>query len=243
MTEHHFENEITRTAPIAIHDAEALRERAYVTAAGTVRVRADWSAIDSEEPAVRVPLVVSDERTSGHARDLPAFVELFFHDAFLMFNIAAPGSFGGVIATSGGEYRVRELTLEPHLFAYARVRNTLELRDVVAWYDSLELGTQQLAENDVAKVLTHLLQLARSAEDDTLIVVRLAHALEVLQLRSDRLFALRDAICNGTAPVVHPMHDEVLDERLEDGALDWTGAIDGAANLVVAALQERVRSR
>ena len=45
-----------------------------------------------------MPLHVVDERVNGDARDIPAFVELFFHDAFLVGNLARPGSFGGVIA-------------------------------------------------------------------------------------------------------------------------------------------------
>jgi len=215
--------------------AEALRERIYQTDAGAVRVRAEWPPHD-EEPSARLRIEVTDERERGEARDLPAFVELFFHEVFLLFNIAAPGSFSGVVAVSGGEYRVREIALHAPVFETAWVeaaRNggpaTLPLAAVVAWYDSLGIGTQQVARAGVARTLFHLLHLARGAEDEVMTIVRLAGAP-----------ALREAVMGATAPVVHPMHDEALDPKVE--AIDWTEAADHAASSVVADLQARVKA-
>jgi hypothetical protein len=268
MTEQHFDAEITRTPRLAGNlesvaaaadqvvwtDAgSVLRERVYRTESGTVAVRADWAAVKSEEPSLRVPLVVIDRREQPEPRDLPAFVELFFHDAFLLFNLAVPGSFSGVIAPSGGELRINELALDAHLFELAWAEparggdgekiEPLPLAEVVAWYDTLGIGVGQIASNATTKVLFHLLHLARVPEGDPISVVRLAQCLEALGLASERLFALRDAICRGGAPVVHPMFDDALDVRLEDESFDWTEAADEAASLIVSALQKQVRER
>lgn len=237
MNEYHFDAEIMLSGRAEEAERAGLNERVYATDAGAVRVRAEWTAPNGT-PVIRVPLHVVDERANGDARDIPAFVELFFHDAFLVLNLACPGSFGGVIATSGGEYRVRELTLDERVFAAASHMKTLPLRDVVQWYDSLQLGTRQIAASGDAKALFHLLHLARGAENDEMWVMRLAQAAEALGTSFEPLFALRDGIVRGTVPVLHPMADDALDSRVEDE--DWTAVVDAAAGIVIGALQARV---
>ena len=239
MNEYHFDAEITLSGRAVEEDRESLNERAYATDAGTVRVRAEWT-VPNGVPVIRVPLYVVDERANGDARDIPAFVELFFHDAFLLLNLARPGSFGGVIATSGGAYRVRELALDARVFESASNTKSLPLRDVVQWYDALQLGTRQLAPSGVAKALFHLLHLARGAENDEMSVVRLAQSAEALDTTIEPLFALRDAIVRGTAPVLHPMADDALDASVDDASLDWTAIVDDAAGLIIGELQSRV---
>lgn len=221
--------------------ADVLRERVYRTEGGVVRVRAEWSAVNHEQPALRVPLEVLDERKRRDERDLAAFVELFFHDVFLLMNIAAPGSFGGTIAPSGGRFRIREISLDPRVFDYARAagaKATVPLANVVAWYDGLGIGMAQIAESSAAKVMFHLLHIARG-ESESMTVVRLAECAALLNAPVPRIAALREAIVSGTAPLVHPMHDDGLDPRLDDEAYDRTEAIDGAAVAIVTALQQR----
>ncbi|HEX6094878.1 MAG TPA: hypothetical protein VF432_01035 [Thermoanaerobaculia bacterium] len=238
--EHHFDAEITLSGraegAVWSSAAEALGERVY----DGVRVRAAWS-VPGDAPVIRVPLHVIDERANGDARDLPAFVELFFHDAFLLFNIAAPGSFGGVVSVSGGDYRVNELAFDESVFAYASASlAALPLRDVVAWYDSLQNGTRQLATTGVTKALFHLLHLGRGSEDDDRMVLRLAQSAEALAVPAEDLtplFALRDAVARGTAPVIHPMFDDALDPSVDDPSCDWSAVIDDAAGRVIGALQ------
>jgi hypothetical protein len=79
--------------------AGIIRERVY----GGVRVSAAWPA-ELAQPEIRVALEVGGEL---EPRDAPAYVELFFHDVFLLLNLASPGSFGGTISITGGELRVR----------------------------------------------------------------------------------------------------------------------------------------
>ena len=243
MNEHHFDAEIMLSgrgeAGVWSSAASVLRERVY----GDVRVRAQWS-VPGGTPIVRVPLEVIDGRDRGDARDLPAYVELYFHDVYLLFNLAAPGSFGGIVSVNGGPHRVNDIELDARAFAYvASSLATLPLRDVAAWYDSLQIGTRQLATNGPAAALFQLLHLARGVEDDDVTVLRLARSADALSVPVTALVPLREAIVRGVVPVLHPMADESLDPAVDDAALDRTAAIDDAASRVIGALQSLVAVR
>lgn len=234
-------NEFRFEAEVVLGDAvpdDVVRERVY----GGVRVRAEWPA-KLAAPEVRVGLQV---RGDLDARDAPAYVELFFHDLFLLLNLASPGSFGGTISITGGSFRVRELSFDPRVFAYAAPAASLPLADVVRWYDGLNLGTQQIATNGVATALMQLLHLARGAECEEDSILRLAIAADAVVEKTSvprRLFELRDDIALGRAPVFHPMHDDALDPRVEDATREWIEVADATAGLVIGALQQRVLSR
>ena len=94
-------------AELALDDvvpAGFIGERVY----GDIRVTAAW------QTRVRATLEVFGDL---EPRDAPAYVELFFHDVFLLLNLASPGSFGGTISIIGGELRVRELSFNTGVFA------------------------------------------------------------------------------------------------------------------------------
>jgi hypothetical protein len=238
---------------------EVLRERVYVTPTGAVRVSVDWrSFLDRDEDddlvaddLIAIEVNVADERQKADPRDAVSFVELFFHDVFLLLNLAVPGSFGGaIVILAGGEHRASEVALSARLFEYAWAtasRNgkpsiePLPLADVVRWYDALQMGTQQLAATDVTKALFLLLHLARAEENESTSVLLLGQALEALSEAAPRFFEVRDAIAHGTAPVLHPMADDALDDRVDDASIELVNAADLAASVVVSAIQERVR--
>ncbi len=233
MNDYRFEAEIALADEFL---TEVVRERVY----DEVRVSAAWPA-QLDTPEVRVTLTVRGEL---EPRDAPAYVELFFHDLYLLLNLASPGSFGGTISFTGGP-RVRELAFDPRVFAYAAPLGTLPLADVTRWYDGLNLGTQQLAMSDVARALVQLLHLARSPEREEDSILRLAIAADALMDRKRaprRLFELREDIAYGRVPVIHPMYDDALDSRVEDATREWIEVTDEAARLVIGELQERVRS-
>lgn len=244
--------------------AEVLRERVYASAAGAVRVSIDWRPLleREDEALVALEVQVADEREKGDPRDVVSFVELFFHDAFLLLNLAVPGSFGGVIVTlADGWHHASEVALSARLFEYAWAtasRNgrpsiePLPLADVVRWYDALETGTQQLATASVNKALFVLLHLAQAEENESMSILRLGQALEALfggvssQAPNEalpRFFELRDAIVHGTAPVLHPMADDALDDRIDDASIELVNAADLASSVIVGAIQDRIRNR
>lgn len=232
MNQFRFEAEIVVADAVP---ADVVRERVY----GGVRVSAEWPA-ELVTPEIRVALEV---RGDLEPRDAPAYVELFFHDVFLLLNLATPGSFGGTISITGGELRVRELTFDARTFRHAAPIATLPLADVVAWYDALKLGTQQIATGGVATALVQLLHLARGPENDEDSILRLAIAAEALVGRPNalaRLFELRDDLAHGRAATIHPMHDDALDPRVEDATREWIEVADEAACVVIGALQEQV---
>jgi hypothetical protein len=217
--------------------ADVVRERVY----GGVRVSARWPA-KLATPEIRVGVEVRGEL---EPRDAPSYVELFFHDIFLLLNLASPGSFGGTISITGGELRTRELTFDARVFAYGAPLATLPLADVVVWYDGLKLGAQQVATGAVATALMQLLQLARGPEREEDSILRLAVAADALVGTAKvppRLFELRDDIAYGRAPMFHPMYDEVLDPRVEDATREWIEVADVAASVVIGELQARIRN-
>ncbi|HEX9458883.1 MAG TPA: hypothetical protein VGA84_07045 [Thermoanaerobaculia bacterium] len=234
MNEHRFTAEVARHARDAGAAKElwssatsSLQERAYTTPKGIVRVRAGWGPLASEEDVVRIDVTVIDD--SGHLapRDVPSFVELFFYDAFLLFNIAVPGSFSAAITVSGGEFRVNELTFDAAPFA-AGVSTVVPLNEVVAWYRG---GTEQIAATPMQTVLFHLLHIAGGGADEWTLRARLDACLKELGISEPSLDV-------AGAAVIHPMHDEALDERLDDGTME---SIDRAMVRVLTAVQQAVR--
>lgn len=189
--------------------AECVRERTY----GETRVR--WTS----------PFELQIDGDASYA-------DRYFCDLFLILNLAMPGSFSGSITLlPGGE----ELTLSARVFEYAKPR-TLPLRDVVAWFDTLVLG--DIARAGVTKALYLLLHLARREEDETVAVVRLAQALEAMNVAlPPDVREVRDAIVHGTAPVVHPLADE------DEETLRVLDAADAAASAVIAELQRRIERK
>ena len=233
MNRTRFEAEILRDEAAVPRDV--VRERTY----DHVRVGAVWPE-ELTTPEIRVALDVSGD---FDRRDAPAYVELFFHDVFLILNLSAPGSFAGIISMAGGESRVRDVTFSARVFAYASALEQLPIEKVIAWYDRLRIGTQQIATGGAAAALFQLLHLARGEENDEQSILRIAGAAEAIvgrpaELR--RLFELREEIARGRGPVIHPMHDDGLDPRVEDATAEWIEVADNAASVVLRALQRSV---
>lgn len=229
MNQVRFEAEIVRADGAVPQDV--VRERVY----GRVWVVAEWPS-DVETREIRVGVLVFGDFDRRNAR---AYAELFFHDVFLILNLSVPGSFGGIVSMSDGDGRVRDVALSPRVFNAASGLRRLPVDIVAAWYAALGIGAQQLATGGVAVALFQLLHLAYGEESDDASVLRLAHASEALGKRElTRLFELREEIARGLAPVIHPMHDDGLDPRVEDLTAEWIEVVDGAASAVISALQE-----
>src|SRR5436309_150416 len=130
MNQMRFDAEILREESAVPRDI--VRERVY----GGVRVVAEWPA-DLATSEIRVGVEVSGD---FDRRDAPAYVELFFHDVFLILNLSTPCSFAGIISMAGGELRVRDVTFSARLFQYASGLGAVGAETVVAWYDALGIG-------------------------------------------------------------------------------------------------------
>lgn len=265
---------ITITADRALWQSavQVLSERQYPGEGEPVRVRIDWQPLtDVDDDAATLTLQVMDGSGQLDVHRAVSYAELFVHDAFLLLNLAVPGSFGGVITIDDDEH-VHALTLEAYLFEFAWAMaagnhwppiEPLPLAEVVAWYDGLQLGTRQVADTNVAAALFHLLHLARRLDSEPMSILRLAQAVDAvfdkpssflrsrieallgvypeLPDRLEQLFALRDTVANGTAPVTHPMNDDSLDPRADEDSSDWTAPADFAASILVGALQALAR--
>jgi len=221
MNTHKFSAEVARQSRVP-NAGEFFRDAANVLcdrAYGDILVQADWTPLASNDDVVRIDVTVSGEL---EARDVPAYVELFFHDAFLLFNIALPGSFGGAITISGGEFRVNDLSFDAAPFACGAA--SVPLAEVVDWYRA---ETSQIASTGIETVLFHLLHIGRGGHDEWMQRARLYECQKAL--------GIDDALPE--IAVIHPMHDETLDGRLEDDA-----NVDRAMTRVLTAVQDAARA-
>jgi len=197
--------------------AAVLSDRAY----GDILVQADWTPLASDDDVVRMDVTVIGDLAP---RDAPAYVELFFHDAFLLFNIALPGSFGGAITISGGEFRMNDLSFDAAPFACGA--SLMPLAEVVAWHRA---ETNQIASTPMQNVLFHLLHIGHGGHDEWMQRARLNACLQALEI--DEPLA--------EMAVIHPMHDESLDDCIDDAA---TEIIDRAMVRVLTAVQDVARA-
>jgi hypothetical protein len=223
MNTHKFSAEVARQTRVP-NAAEFFRGAATVLCDrtyGDILVQADWTPLASDEDVVRMDVTIIGELA---ARDVPAYVELFFHDAFLLFNIAMPGSFGGAITISGGEFRVNDLSFDAAPFACGVP--SMPLANVVAWHRA---ETNQIVSTPMQTVLFHLLHLGRGGHDEWMQRARLSECKKALGI--DEPLA--------EVAVMHPMHDETLDARLDDSAAD---IIDHAMTRVLTAVQDAARA-
>jgi len=142
----------------------------------------------------------------------------------------------------------------------------------VEWFDSLEIGTQQVATGRVAKALFSVLHLARMDTTEPTAVIWLAQCLESLfdvpsalsvKFLAARVQALlgaprrskwftselrkfyeaRNSFAHGGAAVIHPMYNDGLDGRVDYICQKWMDPADFAGSIVVSALQAYVRAR
>jgi hypothetical protein len=221
MNDYRFTAEVARQTrlPNAVDffrdAAAALRDRAY----GNILVQADWTLLASDDDIVRIDVAVIDVEGRLAPRDVPAYVELFFHDAFLLFNIALPGSFGGAITVTGGEFRVNDLSFDAAPFACGA--SSMPLAEVVAWHPA---ETNQIASTPMQTALFHLLHIGRGGHDEWMQRARLNECSKALGIEG----ALEGI------PIIHPMQDETLDARVDDAATD---IVDRAMVRVLSAIQ------
>jgi len=96
----------------------------------------------------------------------------------------------------------------------------------VAWRRA---ETNQIASTPMQTVLFHLLHIGRGDHDEWMQRAGLNECLKALGIDEplDRL------------PVIHPMHDETLDERVDDSATD---VVDRAMLRVLTAVQDAARA-
>lgn len=210
--------------------ADLFRERAY----GDVRVAAEWV----DETAIRLRVDGADRES-----DARSFVDFYAHELFLLLNLAVPGSLG-VVAPQLDAYAFEVAWVAARRAGWPAIE-PLPFDRVVAWYDSLALGTTQRATTPIARALFALLHLARLDPSEPSALLHLGHALAALDLldepRLAPFVALRDAVVSGGAFVIHPMHDESLDATLGDVDSDAIATADLAVSAVVAEMQSRIR--
>ena len=146
---------------------------------------------------------------------------------------------------------------------------TLPLHDTVKWFDSVRQGNHQLPQNPMEKALFALLHIAK-LDIDPMITIWIFYALESLlqtkagenfssliqriilllnfddaqatmlrrKLRS--LYDIRSAIVHGGLEITHPLHSEILDERVEESFRRISDAANYGLTVLVALIQSTI---
>jgi hypothetical protein len=205
----------------------------------------------------------------------------YIQDVFLILNVAAPGSLNlRDCVLIGREKRLdTRLELSSEVFESAWIDSVrsefpgvhaLPLESVVTWFEALDLGARQIAENGVAKALYCLLHLGRDWEFEPTALLWISHALEALygvpnalsfNFLRDRItlfldppvnerkrfakslrefYDLRNAFVHGGMSTPRPFASELIDPRLNDFFTTQMDARDFGARLVLASVQQMV---
>jgi hypothetical protein len=243
--------------------ASVLAFREYGSGSVRTLVTADWPALlqlkAGDRDDARLAVAVSGEVEEAAALTC---AQLFCHDVFITFNLAAPGELS--IVLPGPD----ELVLDASIFDYAHaaakrhqwpIVQPPTLQQLVAWYDALDLRPERAPTSAAATAIFVLLQLARDSEWNELSVLRLAAALEALFGKNEPAAArlltkealevvaiLREkrlALGDGAIRITHPMRDIAQTPQDEEAEIRLLDTLDLAVSLVMAELHVDVVKR
>jgi hypothetical protein len=148
----------------------------------------------------------------------------------------------------------------------------LDLSDVVQWFSLARNGASQIPSNPIEKAMFALLHLCRSqggpedviwifyaleslletrpGENFAALVDRIALLLEpnereftCLRKNFRKLYDLRSSFVHGGLEILHPMHNEVLDKRVESSYISTLRISEFGAALLLACLQRYAKEK
>jgi hypothetical protein len=151
------------------------------------------------------------------------------------------------------------------------VLQVMKLEKVISWFDSVRGGISQVPQNPMEKVLFALLHMAkidvspilviwlfyafesllqtRVGENFSSLVSRLCLLLEtsekeaaLLKKKMRALYDIRNAIVHGGFEVAHPMHNELLDRRVENSFGRLMNATDYGNAILLASIQKTIEN-
>lgn len=146
---------------------------------------------------------------------------------------------------------------------------TLSLAQTIRWFDSVRAGVDQLPQSPMEKALFALLHISKlditpmiviwlfyafesllqtkAGENFASLVQRIISLLELDQGQSKTLrgkfrslYNIRSAIVHGGFEVIHPMHDERLDKRVDENYERINDATGYGLTVLIAAVQSTI---
>lgn len=207
----------------------------------------------------------------------------FIHEIFLIINLASPGccNFGYSTISASDETWSETFDLSPYTFESAwhdslKIKwpkiTSFSLKLVFEWFNSLNIGTCEIATTPISKALFALLHIAHALDFEPGSLVWLAHALESLydtppalsysflkrriaeflhiptkkekwlNQKLRQFYDYRNAFVHGGMPIAHPI--AVSCDNLEEKCYsELMEVIDFGSLLVIATLQEFVARR
>lgn len=145
----------------------------------------------------------------------------------------------------------------------------LPFAEVVRWYDKLNIGIKQQADTGIERAIFAIYHLSRM-DIEIESVVWIFHALEALlatrvgenisglvrrvallleasprqakalNKKIRQLYDMRSALVHGGYPVAHPLRDEILDRRLDDGFMKIIHNTEDGFGLLIAIMQRMI---
>lgn len=148
----------------------------------------------------------------------------------------------------------------------------LPFNEVVKWYDTLNIGTKQQADTGTERAIFAIYHLSRMdievesvvwifhgleallatqvGENISGLVRRVALLLEASESQAKsinkkirQLYDMRSALVHGGYPVAHPMRNQALDRRLDDGFINIIHNTEDGFGILVAILQRMISLR
>jgi hypothetical protein len=148
---------------------------------------------------------------------------------------------------------------------------TLELHKVISWFEKVRQGITQMPRNPAERVLFALLHMAkidvspmmviwqfyalesflqtRVGENFSSIVRRLclllganAQQSKLLGNKLRTLYDIRSAIVHGGFEVTHPMHNDILDKRINESFSRLINATDFGNAILLASIQKTIEN-
>jgi hypothetical protein len=164
-----------------------------------------------------------------------------------------------------------EAALQLHLDDKWPPSRVMDLKKVIIWFDAVRDGPSQVPRNRMEKVLFALLHISkievspmvviwifyafeslletRVGENFSVIVSRLSLLLEASKEQSDllrkkmrKLYEIRSAIVHGGFDVIHTMHDETLDGRVQDSFNRLIEATEFGYAILLVSLQKIIEN-
>lgn len=151
-----------------------------------------YNQINDDSNRVSLKCKVETNSIKLNTKMVSYYLELFFFELFSVMNLSGPGccNFSKTsISDTDGNVLIDEMDLSSHFFEHSwdiyleehwPVIKYIPLEISWTWYQSLNIGTKQLAETSTEIVLFALLSISKNSNFEATNVIWLAHALEAL---------------------------------------------------------------
>ncbi|MBZ9616798.1 HEPN domain-containing protein [Clostridium estertheticum] len=243
---------------------------------------ADWTSLfndgkNSNLLSIKIRLnTVKNINLEGQKNYLSYYVNAYLYELFFILNISIPGSITLYGATLNVDLIKTRFDMDDYFFgASLEWSNDVDwfkilyvpTKDVVKWYESLNIGIRQLSKTNLERVIFSLLHICSEKHSSLNGLVSLTHSLESLfgspknaisttiinrsfkilgeprqgsrkiKRMFNEFYDLRSRYVHGEYNIPHPSFNNILDEDLEDYSYKILESYSMGFSIVVACIQ------